>query len=198
MRIVISLLFALALLGSVSIANAQMMGGDYGQPYGMIGDTADIAAQSQVAPSTDETQGAAIWNALSSGQTSCAALTDNDFDLLGDYFMGQMMGSYHEQMDTYMAQRLGEQGDTQMHIAMGKRFSGCNTTVAYPSGFSGYAPMMMGMMGGYGMPMGYGMMYGYGRWPYSFFDIALYAFAIIGLISTIRWALDKRRGTYMQ
>src|SRR3989338_2581767 len=44
----------------------------------------------------DETAGKAILEKLQRKEVVCANLTDNDFNLLGDYYMGEMMGSSHK------------------------------------------------------------------------------------------------------
>lgn len=110
----------------LSPVNAQMMGG------------------------TDEVAGKAVWDKLQNKQISCSNLKDDDFDVLGDFFMGNMMGSSHAYMNQLMTQRLGENGEKQMHIVMGKRLSGCVTNASLPQGAGYFVPMMGwgGMMGG--------------------------------------------------
>ena len=95
----------------------------------------------------DDTAGKTIFTQLQNKQISCQDLTDDDFDKLGDYFMGDMMGSAHDTMDTLMTQRLGDQGEQQMHIAMGKRLSGCDVNAAIPQG-ANYTSNMMNWGGG--------------------------------------------------
>ncbi len=102
----------------------------------------------------DETAGKAILEKLQRKEVVCANLTDNDFNLLGDYYMGEMMGSSHETMDKLMVERMGEQNERLMHMAMGKRFSGCDTSASFPSQGVGFLPMM-GMMGGWSSPSNY-------------------------------------------
>lgn len=99
-------------------------------------------------PSTaqDEANGKAVWDKLQAKQVTCKDLTDDDFDVLGDYFMGQMVGSSHSTMNSNMTRMMGADGEKQMHIVMGKQYSGCNSingTPATPSG-TGYFPMMGG------------------------------------------------------
>ncbi|MEK7156521.1 MAG: SHOCT domain-containing protein [Patescibacteria group bacterium] len=113
--------------------------------------------------STDDTAAAVaagqqLWQQLGSKQISCEQLTDSDYEQLGEYFMGAMMGSSHERMNEILKSRFGVSGEERMHITMGKRFSGCDTNAAYPAGFQGFAPMMGG--NGYGgSMMGYGSNY---------------------------------------
>lgn len=104
----------------------------------------------------DEAAGKAVWDKLQDKQLSCNDLTDDQFDVLGDFFMGNMMGVNHNYMNKLMAQRLGEDGEKQMHITLGKRLSGCNTNAALPQGASYFMPMMgfSSGMAGYGNMMG--------------------------------------------
>ena len=59
---------------------------------------------------------AAVWDKLLAKRVTCQALKEADFDVLGDYFMGQMMGGFHAAMDQTMVTRLGDAGEMQMHI----------------------------------------------------------------------------------
>lgn len=119
---------------------------------GMMGGFNNIATTSSSQIDPDETAGKAIWDQLQNKQTACQSLRDDDFDKLGDFFMGNMMGSSHDYMDQLMAQRLGEDGEKQMHIVMGKRLSSCDIKATFPQG-AGY---FMPMMGGFGGMMGGG------------------------------------------
>lgn len=116
--------------------NAQMMGRPTASP------------SEQSSTQQDEAAGKAVWDKLQNKQVTCKDLKDDDFDVLGDFFMGNMMGSNHASMNQMMAQRLGDNGEKQMHIAMGKRLSGCDTSVSFPQG-AGYFMPMMGMMNGW-------------------------------------------------
>src|SRR3989344_1551237 len=94
----------------------------------------------------EEASGKVIYDNLQINKVSCSNLSDNDFELLGDYYMGQMMGSSHSAMDNLMTQRIGEDNNRLMHIALGKRFSNCDSSASFPSQGVGFLPMM-GMMG---------------------------------------------------
>ncbi|MCL4338086.1 hypothetical protein M1271_00170 [Patescibacteria group bacterium] len=105
-------------------------------------------ASSNSSSNQEEAQGKAIFDKLQAKQTICRNLTDGDFDLLGDYFMGQRLGSAHESMDNIMTQMMGEEGNRQMHISLGKRLSGCDASFPIPTQGEGFLPMMgLGMMG---------------------------------------------------
>lgn len=109
--------------------NAQMMG--------TTTSTTDTAQTAQ-----DEAAGKAVWDKLQNKEKTCKDLKDDDFDVLGDFFMGNMIGSNHASMNNMMAQRLGDEGEKQMHIAMGKRLSGCDTNATLPEGSGYFTPMM--------------------------------------------------------
>ncbi|RMD58107.1 hypothetical protein D6825_01960 [Candidatus Woesearchaeota archaeon] len=112
---------------------------------------------------------------------ACSELTDDELELIGDYYMEQMHpGEMHERMDAMM----GGEGSLQLreaHINMARKLY-CNE---YPS----YG--MMTMMGG-GMRMmqnyGYGMMGGYGMWLGGLLWIALAAF-VFGVVFWLTYKL---------
>lgn len=91
--------------------------------------------------------------------------------------MGQMMGSFHAAMNAMMIQTHGEQGEEQIHIAMGKRLSGCDTSATIPFQSSGWMQMMWG---GWSSPFGFNstnnmMNFGYGFW---FLRLDFYGFVV--------------------
>lgn len=103
----------------------------------------------------EEAEGKAIWEKLQNKKIDCQKLTDDQFEALGEYFMGQMMGESHPAMNQMMVRMMGEEGEKQMHIVMGKRMSGCQPQAAYPSGWGWMMPMIGGgwMMGGWPMTL---------------------------------------------
>lgn len=91
-------------------------------------------------------------------QLTCSKITDDQFETIGDAYMGTMFPS--EAQHQAMEQVMGGEGSAslrQAHITMGRAYLGC---------WSGYAsgPVYMPMMGGYGAS--YGMM-GWNAWPDS-------------------------------
>ncbi|MBI2052863.1 MAG: SHOCT domain-containing protein [Candidatus Ryanbacteria bacterium] len=90
----------------------------------------------------EETEGKEIWQKLQAKERACSDLKDDDFGALGEYFMGTMMGSSHAAMNAMMTQMMGEEGEEQMHVVMGKRLSGCDTNAAFPANGTGFMPMM--------------------------------------------------------
>jgi hypothetical protein len=133
----------------------------------------------------DETEvaGQSLIEQLQNKTISCTSLTQGDYENIDEYYMSLMMGSGHDAMDQSIVSRYGEAYDTNMHIAMGERFSGCNTNVAFPSGITGFGPMMGGnYIDGNGYNGGYG-------WGGSFFMGIFGILAIIGLVAVIKWVI---------
>ena len=131
----------------------------------------------------EENEGKVVWNKLQAKQISCDKLNDDDFERLGEYYMGQMVGDFHEAMNTMMERMMGEEGEEQTHVVMGKRLSGCDTGAALPQGSSGFMPMMMGSAfsrwsSGFGETKG-------GVNPMTGFGLLLFLFWIIILIDLI-------------
>ena len=66
--------------------------------------------------------------------------------------MGLMLGATHKSINEMMIQMMGEEGERQMHIVIGKRLSGCDTSTPMSGNMMGGMMMMMtGMMGGNSM-----------------------------------------------
>jgi putative membrane protein len=136
----------------------------------------------------DEASGKVIFDKLQAKQVQCSQLKDDDFDVLGDYFMGQMMGSAHAAMNVRLEQQLGSDGEKQMHVVMGKRLSGCDPTLTYLASGASFMLAMMGgganmMNWGYG---GYGMPYA-GGWMGGLFMILWWVLIIAAIVSLIKW-----------
>lgn len=167
---------------------------------GMMGQSATPATTADVTrEASDEAAGKALYDKLQAKETSCQNLTDAEFEVLGDYFMGTHLGNTqsHTTMDAMMTQMMGASGEKQMHVFLGKRASDCDSDVKAPTGASQFLPMM-GMMngtqddgsrrGGAFPMMGgfYGNMMGgnFGLW--SVFGvatwIALFTFLVLGIL----------------
>lgn len=157
---------------------------------GMMGNTATV---SDGHTAREEAEGKAVWEKLRAKELACKDLSDDNFETLGEYFMGQMMGTSHEAMNTMMIQMMGEQGEEQMHAVMGKRLSGCDTSAAFPSQGMGFMPMMQMMTGGWSTPsglnqgnnsmmnFGFGTMGGFG-WIFMLLFWGLIIWVVIALI----------------
>lgn len=96
----------------------------------------------------EEAEGKKIYDKLKKNLIKCHQLKNEDYQALGEYFMGQMTGKNHSFMNQMMEKMMGKEGERLAHINLGKKLSGC------VNGYQ-YLPMM-GMMGGYGYwPMGW-------------------------------------------
>ncbi len=124
---------------------------------------------------------------LIKSKASCAALSEEQLELIGEYYMEQMHpGELHELMD----ERMGGEGSaqlTQAHIAMAKSFY-CGEAGMMSSGMMN---MMMGRTGG-GMMGSGGMMGNEGRgmmgsrgYGYGSLLTALYIILLVGIIVLI-------------
>ena len=142
----------------------------------------------------EEAEGKEVWEKLQAKQLECRDLTDDNYAALGEYFMGQSIGNTqrHAAMNQMMTSMMGEEGEEQMHIVMGKRFSGCDTSAQIPSNGVGFMPMMW-MMGGGGNPMmgiGWGnMMGGWGGFGILGWlsMLIFWVLLILGVIALIRY-----------
>ncbi len=173
--------------------SAQMMG-NFASPT--------PATQTQSQTAQDEAAGKAVWDKLQGQQVTCANLKDDDFDVLGDFFMGNMMGANHDSMNQMMVQRLGADGEKQMHISLGKRLSGCDVNATLPQGGSYFAPMMglsSGMMSGLSnnsqnSGIGKVMGYGYGNMmgnSFGIFGLVTWIALLVFLVSGSMFFLKK-------
>src|SRR3989338_6235398 len=167
-------------------------------------DNAAIQSQQQ-----EEQEGRNFLDNLNNKTVLCSKLNDTDFEEIGEYFMGQSIGdtSRHIAMNEMMKSMMGEQGEEQMHIAMGKRMSNCEPGIPMPQNMmnGSMMPMMMnmmgsGMMGGQNptqanlaQGMGSGMMgnnaFGFGMpfLNYGYFSAwnILYALLLVGLVALV-------------
>lgn len=103
-------------------------------------------------------------NQLRQGEKSCADLSNEDFRMMGDYFMKQMVGENDEAMDELMAGMMGSNLRDQMFVVMGQRLSDCDTSATFmpmSGSFGGNVPLG-GMMGGWNQGTGLNMMSGAG------------------------------------
>ncbi len=103
-----------------------------------------------VAAAAEGDQGAQLLRAVDSGRRTCDELTMRDFEAIGEYAMGRMVGSTqaHQSMDELMRSMMGKRSEQQIHEAMGRRFGGCGGA-RVSSSFGGMLGVM-GMMGGPG------------------------------------------------
>lgn len=149
--------------------------GIYAQP--MMGNQTQPTTDDHTAQ--EEAEGKEIWENLQAKKTTCNELSDENFGSLGEYFMGQSIGNTqrHAFMNQMMKNMMGEAGEEQMHVVMGKRMSGCDTSAVVPSSGTGFMPMMNMMMGGWN---GFGLL---GWIPMLLFWVLL----ILGVVALLRY-----------
>lgn len=71
-------------------------------------------------------KGKELFEKLQQGKITCQDLTNEDFHSIGEYAMELMVGgSDHLLMNQMMEKIHGKEAEEEMHINMGKRFSGC-------------------------------------------------------------------------
>ncbi|KKT26083.1 MAG: hypothetical protein UW11_C0021G0008 [Parcubacteria group bacterium GW2011_GWA2_43_9b] len=153
----------------------------------------------------EEAEGKEIWGKLQAGELKCENLSDENFGALGEYFMGQMAGDSHEAMNNMMIRMMGEEGEEEMHIAMGKRMSGCEPNAAIPQNMmnSGMMQMMIGsgMMGNWSNSLALNnnftnpmSMMNFGFAPFGWiFMILFWALVIAGIVALIKWIAGQNK-----
>jgi len=176
--------FGLVLIfATTSVASAQMMGG-----FSNTSTDWDEVVEHTL---REEQEGKELWEKFGDKEISCTDLDDEQFGVLGEYFMGQMMGDSHVAMNAMMIQAHGEDGEEQIHIVMGKRLSGCDTSATVSGISGGWIPMMNIMTGGWStssnlnttnsmMNFGYG--FGFFGWIFMILWLVLVIAAIVALI----------------
>src|SRR3990167_8630949 len=195
-KLIFSFFAAIVISSFATSANAQMMGG-------FSNTTVDW---SEVVEHTarEEQEGKELWNKLQAKEAACADLNDEQYGVLGEYFMGTMAGDSHAAMNAMMIQAHGEDGEKQIHVVMGKRLSGCDTSAAFPAISRGWMPMMNMMWGGWSSPFGSNnstnnmMNFGFG--PFGgfgwIFMILWWVLIIAGIVALIKWLSGQSRGTH--
>lgn len=81
------------------------------------------SAPARASVADEQRQGAALEQALHSGERGYDSLSNQEFELLGEYWMGRMLGSTrtHAAMNARMRQMMGAAGEERMHALMGQR-----------------------------------------------------------------------------
>jgi hypothetical protein len=82
-------------------------------------------SEESAAQEKEEADGKALYEKLQAKQMSCADLSDDQFELIGEYLMGQRAGANHELMNGMMKQMMGDEGEVQMHIYFARSQTGC-------------------------------------------------------------------------
>lgn len=118
----------------------------------------------------------------STANIDCSKITEDQFEKLGDVWMGVHVGSeaVHQRMDQMMGGE-GSQSLRQAHINMGESYLGCSQN---GKGISMMSGAQGSWRGGANSMMGfeYGMMNGYYGFGGNLLSIAVWAFILIDLI----------------
>src|SRR3989344_6750854 len=100
MKKLIFTIFAAVVIGSFAVnVNAQMMGGFSNSSA----DWEEIVEHT----AREEQEGKEVWDKLQAKELTCDNLGDEQFGVLGEYFMGQMAGESHAAMNAMMIQEIG-------------------------------------------------------------------------------------------
>ncbi len=195
-KIIFTILVASVIGSFVTSVNAQMMSG-------FSNSSSDWE---KVVEHTlrEEKEGKELWAKFQAKKIPCANLNDEQYGVLGEYFMWQMAGDSHIAMNAMMIQAHGEDGEEQIHIVMGKRLSGCDTSASFPVGSGGWMPMMNMIWGGWSSPFSNNnltnnmMNFGFG--PFGglglIFMILWWVLIIAGIVALIKWLTSQSRGNH--
>lgn len=191
MKPLILAIIAIAIIGSFQPnANAQMMGNFSNSTV----DWNEIVEHT----AREEREGKELWNKLQAKQLECPGLSDQQFGILGEYFMGIMTGASHASMNAMMIQMHGQNGEEQIHLVMGKRLSGCDASAAFPVTGGGWLTMMNLMWGVAssfnntltGRMMNFGPLGGFG-WILM---VLWWLFIILAIIALVKWLTHQLIG----
>ena len=180
----LAIFIVIAAVSAAGEANAQMTGRSFGVSQEIYDHTI-----------REEAEGKELWNKLQAKEVACENLNDEQYGVLGEYFMGTMSGKSHAAMNAMMIQMHGEDGEKQIHIVMGKRLSNCDTLAAFPTESFGWMPMM-NMMFPFNNNLTNNMMnfgYGFGIFGW-FFMILWWVLIIAGIVYFVRWLVRQSRG----
>mgnify|MGYP001565850282 CR=1 FL=1 len=197
------------IFSTISILGTSLLFGGIVSAQGMMGflnsspDNATIQSQQQ-----EEQEGKIFLDELKNQTIICSQLKDVDFEKIGEYFMGQSIGdtSRHIAMNEMMKGMMGEQGEEQAHIVMGKRLSGCDTSASFPVGSGGWMPMMNMMWGGWLSPFGSNnstnnmMNFGFGSFGGFgwIFMVLWWVLIIAGIVALIKWLTSQSHGNHRE
>jgi hypothetical protein len=98
---------------------------------------------------TEQQQGGQILAQVHRGKLSPKSLTNDQYQNVGEYLMGQALGStpVHQRRNTLMDEMMGAGASGQMHIYLGKRYLGIDATAG--ARYGALYGLMSAMMSGY-------------------------------------------------
>jgi hypothetical protein len=149
----------------------------YGQMMGGYNNPTTTPTQQDL---QDIQTGQDLYKKLQNKQITCSELKDDDFEKIGEFVMNKQFTTtaQHIQMNERAKQMIGENGEEQMHIRIGRNASNC-----YAKGQGGGWNMM---------GWGYSGMMGWNS-GYGFFPFLIEIFILIDLILIGVWFLKKIR-----
>lgn len=184
------ILFSLAVFGLFAFANTASAQGMMGNFWN---NTVPQSAQSQdlnnALQDIYKTQ-----NIQSQSQVSCNKVIDDQFEKLGDAYMGIMAGN--EQSHQAMENMMGGEGSAtlrQAHMNMGRSYLGCwsnyNSGPIYMPMMLGSGGMMNGFNSGWNSNGWSGMMGGfYGNsWTGIITTALFWILLILGIVALVKW-----------
>jgi len=178
------------IMSSIAIVSAMFMLAGPVLAQGMMGGSGAVETDDGHT-AREEAEGKIIFETLRAKETACEKLTDSNFGALGEYFMGTMLGPSHETMNAMMERMMGDDGEEQMHVVMGKRLSGCDITAALPAQSIGFMPMMNILNPNAMMNFGFS-----GAGAFGWFVMILWwALIIAGIAALVKWLGREWRGT---
>lgn len=177
MKKILVLIFGLITLAisQPSSVSAQMMGRF---PYPTTTPSnSDTQVQQQ-----EEQEGKNLFDQLNNKVITCQQITDGQFEKIGEYFMGQSTSNTatHILINNRMKSMMGDQGEEQMHIAWGKRGTGCDTNAQFLQSTRGGVWPMMGW--GYG-----GMMNNFGWGIFGVLGFLVWLIVLVDLVLVGVW-----------
>ena len=177
-------------MSSIAIVSAMFMLAGPVLAQGMMGGSGAVETDDGHT-AREEAEGKIIFETLRAKETACEKLTDSNFGALGEYFMGTMLGPSHETMNAMMERMMGDDGEEQMHVVMGKRLSGCDITAALPAQSIGFMPMMNILNPNAMMNFGFS-----GAGAFGWLVMILWwALIIAGIAALVKWLGREWRGT---
>ncbi len=96
----------------------------------MNADRGAIGATDEEDLKKDLEAGKSLYEKVSSKKMKCTGLTDEDFELIGEYRMSEVAGADHLRMNAMMEQRIGHEFEEQMHSMMGRSSVNCSQATA--------------------------------------------------------------------
>lgn len=148
----------------------------------MMGDFPSVTPSTQDINEINERKN--LLNDFKNNKITCSSLQNDDFEKIGEYVMNQQIGDSqkHVQMNLMMKQMMGQQGEENMHITLGRQATACDNQNAQNLSKGGFTNMM-----GWGYPT----MMGNSGALNGYLGIITWAVVLIDLILLGVWLFKK-------